>query len=217
VHRVRRGAAAAAVAAAVAAPLLLSVLAVLTVLIVLTAPPASAHDELVSVTPKKDAVLTAAPTEVVLVFSEEVEQLGATVVATSSDGTALTDGAPVVDGPQVIQALLPITNATTVTVKYRIVSSDGHPVSGSWSFEIDIPTSLPPTASASTSAASTESSASTASTSETASAATSVDASPAATADDASSSSPWGWVALIAGLVVLAVALVPISRRGRRT
>ena len=48
-----------------------------------------------------------------------------------------------VDGPDVIVAWPPGLSGTDYTVNYRVVSQDGHPVSGSLSFTVDAP---PPTA-----------------------------------------------------------------------
>lgn len=100
------------------------------------ASPAAAHDELLSTLPADGASVAAAPTEVSLTFGEEAQRLGTAVVVTDAAGKRLGDGPVVVDGPTVTQAITSPTAAGVVRVSYRVVSADGHPVTGTVSFTV---------------------------------------------------------------------------------
>ena len=57
------------------------------------------------------------------------------MAVTDSAGTDLTAGAPVLDGVRVTQPLAG-TAVGVVDVTWRVVSSDGHPISGEFSFSV---------------------------------------------------------------------------------
>lgn len=101
------------------------------------ASPASAHDDLLGADPAADAEVAVLPTEIVLTFSGVLlDDAGASeVVVTDAAGASLTGGDPLVDGTRLTQ---PLTgNASgVVTVIWRVVSSDGHPISGEYSFTV---------------------------------------------------------------------------------
>src|SRR5665647_3473122 len=103
---------------------------------VVTAASASAHAELVRITPDRDAQLTTAPKDVVLEFSEPVNASFATVVVTSAAGVSVTSGKPTVVGAKVTQALVPRMAAGAYRVAFRVVSNDGHPVTGESRFTL---------------------------------------------------------------------------------
>lgn len=98
--------------------------------------PAAAHNYLVSSTPSDGAVLDTAPSEVTLEFNGPVGQKFATVVVAGADGTTFQSGAPRVVGGTVTQRLRPIAEAGTYRVAWRVVSSDGHPISGTFEFRL---------------------------------------------------------------------------------
>lgn len=97
--------------------------------------PAAAHDELLSSDPAADSTVDRLPTELTLTFSGVlIDEPGANVVSvTDAAGTELADGSPVLDGTEVTQALTGASEGP-ITVVWRVVSSDGHPVSGEYSF-----------------------------------------------------------------------------------
>jgi methionine-rich copper-binding protein CopC len=106
--------------------------------LLLPAVPASAHDQLVSTDPAADAVLDALPAEITLTFSAELlaDGGGNVVEVTDAAGTALADGPAVVDGTTVTQAITGEASGP-VTVLWRVVSSDGHPISGEFAFTVE--------------------------------------------------------------------------------
>lgn len=193
-------------------PAALASLLLAAAVLLVPASPASAHDELVSTDPSADAVLETLPERITLTFSADVlTDAGATVVeVTDADGTSLADGAPEPAGAEVTQALAgPASGA--VTVKWRVVSSDGHPIDGSFAFTVPeaapTPTSTPttpastsPSPAASASAAPTEAATPT-----------------AAPVEESSAASPLPWILLAVALVIVAGVLVYVfASRGRR-
>ncbi|MFF7793456.1 copper resistance protein CopC [Streptomyces sp. NPDC007991] len=109
------------------APAALAVLAV-------AAPQAAAHTELDTSSPGKSATLAGLPSRVTLTFSDAMTRKYAKVAITGPDGKSAAAGDPQVDGKTVA---LPIDTASPpgrYTVGYRVVSADGHPVSGSYTF-----------------------------------------------------------------------------------
>lgn len=119
---------------------LLTLVALAVVLLPVGAGPASAHASLVSSDPRDGARLERLPDEVTLVFTEEISP-PAYVVVRAAGGADLTRGEPVVDGATVTQAVDPEAAARDgdVTIGYRVVSVDGHPVTGELGFAVAAP------------------------------------------------------------------------------
>ncbi|SBS74087.1 Copper resistance protein CopC (modular protein) [uncultured Microbacterium sp.] len=110
---------------------------VLGLLLAMTASPAFAHDELIGTDPATGAAVETLPAALTLTFSGVLlTDAGATEVSVLDAAcTPLTDGAPVVEGTRVTQALR--GDATgTVTVLWRTVSGDSHPISGEFTFVV---------------------------------------------------------------------------------
>ncbi|MBM7752123.1 MAG: copper resistance protein CopC [Microbacterium sp. 69-7] len=101
------------------------------------ATPAWAHDELIGADPSINADVGALPAQITMTFSGVLmDEPGATqVVVTDAAGASLTDGDPTLDGTHLTQGLA--GNASgPVTVTWRVVSSDGHPVAGQYTFTV---------------------------------------------------------------------------------
>jgi methionine-rich copper-binding protein CopC len=180
------------------------------------AAPASAHDSLTGSTPAGGSTVTTAPERVRLTFTDEVKQIGLTVLVKDPSGASVTDGEPRIDGTAVIQPVVALTEPGTYTVAYRVVSSDGHPINGRFTFTLDVAepsTSASPSATPTESPSESASASASASTSATPSAATStIAASPAASTSDSGGATTWLLVG--AGLLVaLVVTGVVLARR----
>ncbi len=105
--------------------------------VALGAAPASAHTELVSSSPDDGASVARLPLTVELAFSEAVRAQGAFVVVADLAGTQVEVGDPeVVDGI-VTQSTTGDGPAGDYTIAYRVVSADGHPVTGEVGFEVE--------------------------------------------------------------------------------
>lgn len=108
-------------------------LAAMLVAMTAMASPASAHARLEASSPKDGSTLTATPPEVMLRFNEPIKS-GLNQVTVKAGSTDATDGELEVDGNSVYQPLKSSLKADTYTVTYKVVSADGHPISGSLKF-----------------------------------------------------------------------------------
>ena len=104
-----------------------------------TAAPATAHGELLSMTPLQNSTVTLAPTQVVLTFNEKISPAGDGLTVTGPDGIRVDLDAPKRVNNILSVALGPISLNGHYIVNYRVVSADGHPVEASAGFEILIP------------------------------------------------------------------------------
>ncbi|MCX5275320.1 MULTISPECIES: copper resistance CopC family protein [Streptomyces] len=100
------------------------------------APAASAHTDLTSSSPSDGATLDTLPSNIRLTFSDEMTDEYAKIALTAPDGSPAGVADPQVDGKGAALAVKPGLPSGTYTVGYRVVSADGHPVSGSYSFTV---------------------------------------------------------------------------------
>ncbi len=100
---------------------------------------AQAHSALVGSTPSADAVLDTAPSSVELVFNQEIQTSFANVTVSAADGTQVgAGGEPSVQGERVSLVTTGQMSSGTYTVGYRVISEDGHPITGgSYSFTLN--------------------------------------------------------------------------------
>ena len=124
------------------APLLIASLAGL-MTAAAVASPAQADAALRETSPKDGAVLAERPGEVRLGFNEDLQGRFTTVKVTASGGDEVRVAKAVTDGPTVRQPLPATLQPGLYTVAYRIVSADGHPVSGTMSFRVQAPSPSP--------------------------------------------------------------------------
>ena len=121
--------------------------AVAAALLALNAAPASAHTALKSTDPEADSEV-APPSEITLTFTEEIKL--PQVVLTGPDGARLRTPAPQASGDTVTQPVNgPLTDGR-YTVGWRVVSADGHPVTGSFAFTVKGSTPAEPSSGAAT-------------------------------------------------------------------
>ena len=105
------------------------------VLLLMAAQAASAHAELVSTTPQDGATLEEPPAEVVLTFNEPVQLLEDSTRLFPGDGSAVDLDAHV-SGSEVIASFPGEMGDGSYALSYRVVSADGHPISGAMTFTI---------------------------------------------------------------------------------
>lgn len=116
-----------------------SVLLALGILIAGPAPQALAHADLILSTPDDGARLAEVPTEIELTFSEDLLPETVVVSVEDSAGMVIRVLDYEVDGADVIVTWPPGLSGSDYTVNYRVVSQDGHPVSGSLAFTVEGP------------------------------------------------------------------------------
>ena len=114
--------------------LVASALAVVVTLTGVTA--ASAHDDLVASTPAPGEQLSAAPPEIRMEFVSDVMSIGANIMVIDAAGSDWSDGEAVVAGTTVTVQLLPDMPVAGYQVRWQVVGSDGHPISGFIPFTI---------------------------------------------------------------------------------
>ena len=115
-------------------PLPLAAAALIAILVAgLVATPAAAHASLISSSPPDGAAVATAPTKVELIFSEEVGT-PSIIAVTGPDGVQVVDGPTQIRSASVVQPLKTLTAGGLYKIAYRVVSADGHPVSGQLTF-----------------------------------------------------------------------------------
>ena len=103
----------------------------------LVGPIATAHDDVIDQVPAPGSQVEAGLVEIKLDFSNELLDLGsgAEIVVTGPDGNPATATCADLSGT-LATAQTDLDQAGNYTVAWRVVSSDGHPIEGSYSFEL---------------------------------------------------------------------------------
>ena len=96
--------------------------------------PASAHDALESTSPAAGATLAAPPEQVALTFSRNPLALGSQILVNDASGANWSDGPVAIVDNVAAQKLKSGAPAGQYTVHWRMASSDGHPIEGSFTF-----------------------------------------------------------------------------------
>lgn len=103
------------------------------------ASPALAHNQLVSAKPAKNAVLPQAPATVDLAFLQRLDPEHTTITVSDAGRQPVPVSAPAIKAATAkVTFDQPLGNGK-YTVAYRVVSVDGHPVQGSYTFTVDDP------------------------------------------------------------------------------
>jgi copper resistance protein C len=105
-------------------------------LVALPAMPASAHNYLVASSPAEGEVVTEQPGVISLETNDELLDVegGAVIQVQGPDGRYYGDGCTEVVGVSA-QTIAQLGTPGAYTVTWRVVSTDGHPISGAWSFD----------------------------------------------------------------------------------
>jgi len=116
----------------------------LTLLLMASAFPVNAHSTLVSSNPAADSTVVDFPMEVTLTFNEELLKVGQenpNKVEVFDESGTLVSGASVLSGAS-IAAPVGINGNGAYTVKYRVVSKDGHVVEDEYQFNVESPIAI---------------------------------------------------------------------------
>jgi hypothetical protein len=110
-------------------------------LLVASVPQAAAHAMLVKAEPARRAVLSRGPAQVRLWFNERLEPAFSTLSVRDADGRPVEHQSPQVAArdPKLLELALPVLPAGTYTVRYQVLSIDGHTVKSSYSFTVKGP------------------------------------------------------------------------------
>jgi copper transport protein len=112
--------------------------AIATILVLATAVPASAHAELIDTDPDEGAVLAQAPDVVRLSFNEPVRGVPDGVAVFDAEGEPIASSSRTRDKELLVSLDEAVGNGSIV-VAWRVVSADGHPISGTLTFAIGAP------------------------------------------------------------------------------
>lgn len=99
--------------------------------------PAQAHDTLLESDPADGATLESSPEAITLTFSADVLEVSPLVRITDENGEQLAEITPSIDGPVATATLEEPLPAGTSTVQWRVVSSDGHPIEGTFEVAVE--------------------------------------------------------------------------------
>ena len=117
--------------------------AVVIAVLVAAAPAASAHAVLLRTDPSPQTTVKKAPTAVRLVFSESVEVSFGAVRVFDVDATRVDTGSiKRAQGNREVSVPVRSLKDGTYTVTWRVVSADGHPVHGGFTFYIGAPSTI---------------------------------------------------------------------------
>lgn len=158
----------------------------------MSAPVALAHDDVVGTSPSNGAQLTAAPDEVRIEFSPDANPRSGTGSITGPKGNTYQAGEARIDGTTLVIPMRPTTTVGRYAVDFRTTSSDGHPVTGSITFEFVAPTTPETTPTPSTGVA------------------------PGPTTDATDSAPMWPWVIVVGVIGVGTVGLLRTISRSQR-
>ncbi|MCQ9164901.1 copper resistance CopC family protein [Arthrobacter sp. STN4] len=149
---------------------------------------AQAHDQLEGTSPADGSTVTAVPARIGLTFNHTPTAIGSEILVKDAAGTNWAEGPVNIVDNHVTQGVKPGAPAGKYTVEWRIVSSDSHPVEGTFSFTATGGASAPAAASGPT-------------------------ASAVAAEGSSGPAVPWGIIGGAAGILVVIVAGLSIARR----
>lgn len=117
-----------------------SVLLTLGLLLILVFPTATwAHSKLETSTPAADAKLTESVQEVSLSFNENIDENLSTLKVKNAQGESVEVAEVKVTQNTMLGTLAAPLPSGSYTVEWKIVGGDGHPVDGTYAFEVDAP------------------------------------------------------------------------------
>lgn len=113
---------------------MLTVLALMLVALLLPVAPASAHETVTGTNPEDGQKLSTTPEAIEISFSDTPLSMGSKIQITDSSGTNWAKGDVEIDGDNAVQPIKSGAPAGEYTVTWRVVSSDSHPIDGTFSF-----------------------------------------------------------------------------------
>jgi methionine-rich copper-binding protein CopC len=103
-------------------------------MLVLPAAAAQAHDTLESTDPAANSVVGSVPEKIGLTFNNTPIAIGSVIRVVDATGTDQADGQVSIVDNHVTQPVKSEAPAGKYTVTWRVVSSDGHPIEGTFTF-----------------------------------------------------------------------------------
>ncbi|GAA3386174.1 copper resistance CopC/CopD family protein [Cryptosporangium minutisporangium] len=108
------------------------------------ASPARAHASLEGTDPPRGSIADTAPTVITMNFSERVVPVDGRIKVVAPDGKNVAQGEPttVNNGTRLRIPVQKDLADGTYLVSYRVISADGHPISGGYTFSVRVPSAL---------------------------------------------------------------------------
>ncbi|WP_232661141.1 copper resistance CopC family protein [Pseudonocardia sp. TRM90224] len=180
-----------------------------TIALVAGAGSAFAHTRLISSDPADGTSLAAAPARVSLTFNETMQPGFSTVTVVGPDGGRYESGEVTAQGGTVAVAVKPLGPAGTYEIGYRVISEDGHPVTGKVAFTLTTAGTATSSAAPATTAAPTAAPTTAAQTT----AAPRTEAAPSASGGGDGGAPVWPWI--VGAVVAVAAGVFAALRLGR--
>jgi len=118
------------------APRVLALVVATVTALLLGSAPAWAHSQLDSSDPANGSSVATPPASISLTFDEDVQAGFSAVTLIGPDGKHYHDGTVTEKDQTITVGALPLGPAGSYQIGYRVVSADGHPVSGKVSFTL---------------------------------------------------------------------------------
>jgi methionine-rich copper-binding protein CopC len=107
--------------------------------------PALAHDQLIDIEPRAGAVLESGSFQMTLTFNNPLLVIEGQVnaeVSTSPAGSDSWTSHEIQITDRILKAQINLTEPGSYDLRWRVVSSDGHPIDGVSNFSVEIPTTI---------------------------------------------------------------------------
>jgi len=116
------------------------ILGLCTALLIISPTYAFSHGEMIRSNPAANSRVTAVPAEVSIEFDGKLQVLGNatinSITVKDDKGQVISEPVSTVDGMRITSKLASLDVTGLISVSYRIVSEDGHPVEGEYSFTV---------------------------------------------------------------------------------
>lgn len=109
---------------------------------------AQAHDTLLESDPTDGDVLETSPEELTFSFSADILDVSPVVRISDADGETVAEITPTIEGPVATATLPEPLAAGDYEIAWRVVSSDGHPIEGTFAITVEQDTAAEPDESA---------------------------------------------------------------------
>jgi putative copper export protein/methionine-rich copper-binding protein CopC len=100
---------------------------------------AQAHAAVIRTSPAQGSIVTTAPSEIVITFSEVVQPVPPRITVIAPDGKRIDSGSPRVQGDDLHVPVRTDVPGGTYLVSYRVISADSHPVGGGFTYSVGAP------------------------------------------------------------------------------
>ena len=102
-----------------------------------------AHDQVLTTTPSSDQSVEIMPDRISMTFTAELLEFGAQVLVVDANGSNWALGEAAIAGATLTHEVRTDAPVGNYQARWQVVSSDGHPIAGTFSFSVGDATALP--------------------------------------------------------------------------